>query len=68
MSLGDYQHAFHQDGSLRDIYVQNLTVDHWEKFLDFVRSSGFVLRYSRDGEAAQLPASAAALRGGVGGA
>ncbi len=59
MSRGDYQRAFHQDGSLRDIYVQNVDVDQWEKFLDFVRSGGFVLRYSRDREAAQLPSSAA---------
>jgi hypothetical protein len=44
---------------LRDIYVQNVTVDHWEKFLDFVRSRGFGIRYSRDGETAQLPSSAA---------
>lgn len=55
----DYQRAFHQDGSLRDIYVRNVTVDHWEKFLDFLRSSGFGLRYFRDGEATQLPSSAA---------
>ena len=59
MNQGDYQRAFHQDGSLRDIYVQNVNVDHWEKFFDFVRSSDFGLRYSRDGEAAQLPSSAA---------
>ena len=54
-----YQHAFHQDGSLRDIYIQNVNVEHWERFFDFVRSSCFELRYFRDGEAAQLPPSAA---------
>ena len=59
MNRSDYHHAFHQDGSPRDIYVQNATADHWEKFLDFVRSGGFGLRYFRDGQTAQLPSSAA---------
>ena len=59
MDQKDYRKAFHQDGSLRDIYVWNVTVDHWETFLDFVQSRGFGLIYSRDGETDQLPSSAA---------
>lgn len=61
MDRGDCRHAFHRDGSLRDIYVQNLTIEHWEKFLDFVQSSGYGFTYSLDGETAPLPSNAAEL-------
>ncbi len=59
----DCQNAFHNDGSLRDIYIHDVTTEHWEKFLNFVRSSGFGLCYFRNGEKAQLRSTAAQLLG-----
>ncbi len=55
--------AFHQDGSLRDIYVEDVTLEHWEKFLGFIRAGDFDLRYARDGGTARLPATAAQILG-----
>jgi len=54
----DHLHAFHQDGSLRDIYVQDAGIDAWEKFLAFVRSRTFGLSYTRDGDPSHLPSTA----------
>jgi hypothetical protein len=59
MSYQDCQNAFHTDGSLRDIYVQDVTIEDWEKFLTFVRNGGFSLRYFRDQELGLIPRSAA---------
>lgn len=55
--------AFHRDGNLRDIQVQNVTLEHWERFIDFIRSSGLGYRYARDGAAARLPSTAAQILG-----
>lgn len=55
--------AFHRDGSLRDIYVRNVTMEHWETFLDLIRSSDFGYRYTRDGSTARLPSTAAQILG-----
>ncbi len=61
MNNRDCQDAFHKDGSLRDIYVQSVTIEDWERFLNFVRSGGFSLRYFRDQGVAPLPSSAAQI-------
>jgi hypothetical protein len=41
------------DGSLRDIYVFNMSADDWDKFLSFASSRRSV--YSFDGEERSLP-------------
>lgn len=51
--------AFHQDGSLRDIYVNGTGEHDWDLFLSLVRSSGHAVRYTRDGDDAVVPSSAA---------
>ena len=47
--------AFHQDGSLRDIYVWGTGEGDWNLFLSLVQSSGFAFRYTRDGEESGMP-------------
>lgn len=59
MNKSNCGHAFHSDGSLRDIYVQNVTVKEWEAFLNFLGTGNYRLQYFRDGDSAQLPANAA---------
>ena len=61
MSNQDCQNAFHTDGSLRDIYVQNVTIEDWEKFLTFIQNGSFSLRYFRDQGSALIPSSAAQI-------
>lgn len=63
MNNSHRREAFHRDGSLRDIYVRNVTIEHWKTFLEFIRSSGFSYRYARDGALAELPTTAAQILG-----
>ena len=63
MNKGYPEGAFHRDGSLRDIYIQNVTIEHWETFLSFIRDGGFGYRYARDGSAARLPPTATQILG-----
>ena len=63
MKISNCQNAFHKDGSLRDIYVYGVTTEHWDRFLNLVRSSAFGLCYFRNGEVAQLPSTAAQILG-----
>jgi hypothetical protein len=50
---------FEPDGSLRDIYVQNATLADWEATFQLIRRDYAPATYTRDGEPAALPASAA---------
>lgn len=33
------KHIYHEDGSLRDIYIRNVTSEDWIRWVDFVNSS-----------------------------
>lgn len=52
---------FNKDGSLRDIYVLNTDLDHWQKLLDALHSSPFRVRYFHGGVESQTPVDAAKL-------
>ena len=45
----DVREEFEVDGSLRDIYVLNSSLDDWRRFVDLVRSGRWAFHYS-DGE------------------
>jgi hypothetical protein len=54
MNWADCGDIWARDGSLRDIYIFNTTLEDWKKFLIFLTGrSGSV--YSVDGESAPLP-------------
>ena len=38
---------FEPDGSLRDIYIQDVTIYDWEKLIDFLNSNYFI-KYGED--------------------
>ena len=46
---------FSPDGSLRDIYIFDTTVEDWQAIVDRVRRADVTLRFFVDGETAQLP-------------
>ena len=58
MDWSSCSEVFHQDGSLRDIYVHGTTLKDWEAFMSFLSSSSYKLGYTSDGEAAAVPKSA----------
>ena len=58
MKFEDCKQAFHFDGSWRDIYVFDTTIDDWEKFLDFVRNYDCKLRLLHDGDPSAIPDTA----------
>ncbi len=54
MKWNECADAFHQDGSLRDIYVLGTTEQDWDKFLSFLATSPYKTEYTCDGESAVL--------------
>jgi len=46
------------DGSLRDLYIPNTTLDDWDRLLNFLRDCRFELAYSLDGRPAPVPGRA----------
>ena len=57
MNWQDYQLEFEFDGSWRDIYVLNTTIYDWQRLIDFLRSSAYLLIYKVDYEETLLPQS-----------
>ena len=55
MTLAEHADAFYVDGSLRDLYVLNTTLEHWQRMLDYVRGAGLVAGFERGTRTAQLP-------------
>ena len=60
--VADWQDAkwiFDFDGSWRDIYVLDTTIEDWQRFLDMVRQGPWRFEWTVDGVPAPLPESAA---------
>ena len=55
MNWQDYQLDFEFDGSWRDLYVLNTTIYDWQRLIDFLRSSPYLLIYKVDFEETSLP-------------
>ncbi len=55
MNWDDCREAFHQDGSLRDIYVLETNETDWNEFLSFIRRRRYGSSYTRDGVGAEVP-------------
>ncbi|WP_196584605.1 hypothetical protein [Aliivibrio fischeri] len=53
---------FKSDGSLRDIYVENIEVFEWDNFLDFLRSSKYKLKFSHGEQSIEIPESFGLIR------
>jgi hypothetical protein len=49
---------FAWDGSWRNIYVLGTDLRDWQRLLDFMRGSGYPVKYSQAGQDAPLPRSA----------
>jgi hypothetical protein len=55
MKWEEVRSAFDWDGSWRDLYVLGTTRDDWQRLLDFLRSSGYALRFRHGGDELPLP-------------
>ncbi len=58
MNWEDVRGEFYCDGSYRDIYVLDTTMEHWQSALDAIRQVYPTYVYQNDGEAVPLPALA----------
>ena len=50
--------AFKVDGSLRDLYIFDTTLNEWDEFLQFLKFSQYSVEYSIDDVTAEIPISA----------
>jgi len=50
-----YANAWYWDGSLRDIYVLNITISDWQRLVDWLRSGPYPIRFYLNREPAPLP-------------
>ena len=50
---------FAVDGSLRDIYVFDTSMDDWQRMLEQLVAAGYQLRSFRDGQPTGMPSNAA---------
>lgn len=58
-AFDDIAGLWHRDGSLRDIYVQDMMAGHWERFDRLL--GGYARTYTFDGTPCPFPGSRAAL-------
>ena len=62
MNWEQYQTEFEcDDGSLRDIYIFETSLDDWQKLLDFIREGLYTFEYKVDGNAVALPERASTI-------
>jgi hypothetical protein len=58
----EQQSNFDSDGSLRDIYVFNADVNLWNKFLDCVRRSPYMVEFFHADELREVPNNISEVR------
>ena len=51
----ELKEEFETDGSLRDIYIENITVTEWDNFLDYTKSSKYKLEFTHGDQSIQIP-------------
>ncbi|KZN57979.1 hypothetical protein N473_26505 [Pseudoalteromonas luteoviolacea CPMOR-1] len=51
----DLKEEFEVDGSLRDIYIENITVNKWNQFLDYAKSSEYKLEFTHGDQSIEIP-------------
>jgi hypothetical protein len=56
----DLKSAFTVDGSWRDLYIFDTTLDDWQRLLDFLAGSGYAMRLT-GGETASPPTTVAGI-------
>lgn len=61
MTLAQHLRAFEVDGSLRDIYVLDTTLEHWDLMLKYVRTAGLIAAFTCGLEPTTPPATAAEI-------
>lgn len=61
MKWEDYKHEFDFDGSWRDIYVLNTSVDNWQRLIDFLHSSVYQINFFAGGDEVALSQQAAEI-------
>jgi hypothetical protein len=59
MQWSECSEAFRPDEGLRDLYVHGTSLREWQRFLSFLASSAYQLKYTRDGEPEVIPRHAA---------
>ena len=57
MKWNEIKTAFDWDGSRRDIYVLNSSIEDWRKMLDFIRGSNYSFQFYHYEEEQPIPAS-----------
>ena len=55
MNYEDVQNEFEFDGAWLDIYVLDVTLDDWQKMLDYLRDSSYTAVYTFCGEESEWP-------------
>ena len=53
----DIKAEFDTDGSLRDIYIENISPEIWEGFINNVKASEYRFEFSHGGEVIGLPSN-----------
>jgi len=51
----DIKGEFKTDGSLRDIYAENINLEKWDEFLRSIRLTGFKLEFTHGDKPMELP-------------
>jgi len=51
----DLKEKFETDGSLRDIYIVNITVTEWDKFIDYTKLSKYKFEFTHGAISIEVP-------------
>lgn len=61
MKWEEYEGEFEFDGSLRDIYVLDTTIDDWEQIINLAHSGTYKIKYAVNGDEFPLPQHASTI-------
>ena len=51
----NYDNVWYWDGSLRDIYILDITVSHWQRVLDWLHTNPYPIEFFLDNKLTPLP-------------
>ncbi|HDY7631136.1 TPA: hypothetical protein RQJ73_004506 [Vibrio vulnificus] len=51
----EFKEEFQADGSLRDVYIEDINLAKWDQFLDFIKLSKYEFEFRHGGNLQSLP-------------
>ncbi len=58
----EFKEEFEADGSLRDVYIEDINLAKWDQFLDFIKLSKYEVEFRHGGSLQSLPGTFSSIK------